>query len=254
MMKWCVVMLVVMLTMPATQSAKAEQITIAVASNFTAAMREIVARFEQQTGHRVKVSYGSSGKLFAQVQHGAPFQAFFSADQAKPIALEKAGLVVPGSRFTYAFGGLVLWSSQPELVDEEAHVLKQGNFNKLALANPKLAPYGSAAIDVLKKMDLLEVTRGQWVQGENISQTYQFVASGNADLGFVALSQVTRQGAISEGSYWVVPAELYHPIRQDAVLLNKGKNSAATQALLRFVQGGIAAGIIKHYGYQIALL
>lgn len=253
MMNWCVVILVAMLTMPAIQNVKAEQITVAAASNFSGAMDEIVTRFEEQSGHRVKVSYGSSGKLFAQVQHGAPFQAFFSADQAKPMALEKAGLVVPGSRFTYALGGLVLWSSQPELVDEEVHVLKQGNFNKLALANPKLAPYGAAAVEVLQVMDLFEVTSAKWVRGENISQTFQFVATGNADLGFVALSQVMQQGLINEGSYWIVPAQLYSPIRQDAVLLNRGKNSAGARALLGFVKGEIGKGIIENYGYQVGM-
>ena len=231
--------------------AHAEQITIAVATNFIGPMEALVSRFQQDTGHRVKVSYGSSGKIFAQIQHNAPFQAFFSADQDKPIALEKAGLAVPGSRFTYAIGGLVLWSSKPNLVDAELQVLQQGRFNKLALANPRLAPYGAAAVETLQRMGLLQSTRGQWVQGENIGQTYQFVATGNADLGFVAKSQVMKNGSIERGSHWIVPDEFYAPIRQDAVLLKRGENSPAARALLAFVTGGVARKVIAQFGYQV---
>ncbi|MAR93228.1 MAG: molybdate ABC transporter substrate-binding protein [Pseudomonadota bacterium] len=227
----------------------AEQITIAVASNFTGPMEQIVARFQQQTGHQVRLSFGSSGKFFAQIQHHAPFQAFFSADQAKPRALEQAGLAVPGSRFTYAVGALVLWSADPERVDKAGRVLARGDFKRLALANPKLAPYGAAAVQTLAHLGLAESTRPRWVKGENISQTYQFVSSGNAELGFVALSQVMQRGEVRGGSHWRVPAEYHAPIRQDAVLLQRGADSDAARALLDFVQGPEARSIMAAFGY-----
>jgi len=230
--------------------AHAEQITIAVASNFTAAMRDIVAEFEESSGHQVKVSFGSSGKFYAQIKNGAPFQAFFSADQAKPETLEKDGLVVPGSRFTYAIGALALWSTKPGFVDDDANRLKTGNFNKLALANPKLAPYGVAAVEVLERLNLKESTVQKWVRGESIAQTYQFVSTGNTDMGFVALSQIMDKNRLKEGSTWVVPGELYNPIRQDAVLLMRGESSEAAQALLHFVRGDRAKAIIESYGYK----
>lgn len=228
----------------------AEEITVAVASNFTAAMNEIVTEFEAASGHEVRVAFGSSGKFYAQITHGAPFQAFFSADRAKAAALESDGLAVPGSRFTYAIGTLALWSRKPDVVDDEASVLKQGRFNKLALANPRLAPYGAAAVEVLQNLDLVQQTRSRWVQGENVAQTWQFVSTGNADLGFVALSQIMSRREIGTGSAWVVPKHLYSPIRQDAVLLRDGENSAATRALLRFVRDGKGAAIIAANGYH----
>lgn len=233
----------------ASATLHAEQVTVAVASNFTGAMKEIAAAFERESGHEVRLAFGSSGKFYAQIQHGAPFQVFFSADAAKPEALEKAGQAVPGSRFTYAVGGLVLWSADSGRVQGPG-TLKAGNFNKLALANPKLAPYGAAAVQVLDRLGLAQATRPHWVQGENIAQTYHFVASGNAQLGFVALSQVTRDGEIREGSGWIVPAKLHRPIRQDAVLLQRGANNEAAQSLLRFVRGDKAAQIIRSFGYR----
>lgn len=231
--------------------AVAEKITIAVASNFTAAMADIVAQFEQGTGHVVEVSYGSSGKIYAQIINGAPFQIFLSADQAKPQALEKAGVTVPGTRFTYAIGTLTLWSTNPDLIDEKASVLRQGRFNKLALANPTLAPYGVAALEVLRQLKLEEVTRPKWVQGENIAQTFQFVATGNADIGFIALSQIMNHGEITRGSAWIVPDELHEPIRQDAVLLRRGGNSKAARDFLEFMRGETVAGIVASYGYKV---
>lgn len=229
--------------------AQAEEINVAVASNFTSAMKEITAEFEKSSGDRVKLSFGSSGRFFAQIKNGAPFQVFLSADQAKPLALERAGLTVPNSRFTYAVGALALWSSQPGFVDNNATRLKNGHFNRVALANPKLAPYGLAAVEVLEKLRVKEATVSKWIQGENISQTYQFVSSGNADLGFVALSQIMVEGRIRSGSAWVIPAGLYQPIRQDAVLLNAGRDSAAALALLQFLSSGRGREIIESHGY-----
>lgn len=227
----------------------AETVHAAVAANFTTAMKELVTQFEQTSEHKVKLSFGSSGKIFAQIRNGAPFQIFLSADQAKPQALEEAGLTVPGSRFTYAVGALVLWSAKPGLVDSKYSRLKTGEFNKLAFANPKVAPYGAAAMEILQALNLTELTAGKWVQGENIAQTYQFVASGNADLGFVALSQVMDKGHIKTGSSWIVPRELYSPIRQDAVLLTRGQDSIAAKALLKYLTSDTARAIIHSYGY-----
>lgn len=251
MKRWFVVLITFVVYLSSV-NAMGEQITIAVASNFTNAMRDIVVLFEKETGNKVKVAYGSSGKFFAQIQHHAPFQVFFSADEAKPTALEKAGLAVPGTRFTYAEGTLVLWSSRDDLLDEQANALKEGKFNKLALANPKLAPYGAAAVEVLDKLNLTEVTRSKWVRGENISQTYQFVATGNADLGFVALSQLMKDGEIAKGSYWKIPSDFHQPIRQDAVLLTAGQDSEAARAFLDFVKTDKARAVIRAYGYQMS--
>ncbi|GAB3106043.1 molybdate ABC transporter substrate-binding protein [Pseudomaricurvus hydrocarbonicus] len=222
---------------------------MAAASNFTATMKDLTRSFEQETGHQVILSFGSSGKFYAQISHGAPFQAFFSADQAKPIALEKAGLAIPGSRITYAEGSLALWSAKPDFANQGEKTLVQRDFRKLALANPRLAPYGQAAMEVLKNLDQVDATRNKWVQGENISQTYQFIDSGNAEMGFVAAPQILKRGKITKGSAWIIPHELYNPIRQDAVILEKGKNSPATHELMEFMRSSRARKIIESYGY-----
>ncbi len=231
----------------------AEETTVAVASNFTAAMHSIAAEYEKASNAKVILAFGSSGTLYAQIRNGAPFQAFFSADQAKPIALEKDGMVVPGSRFTYAVGALALWSKHKRFDSIDATTLQQGQFNKLALANPRLAPYGAAAVEVLQSLQLEPSTKSKWVQGENIAQTYQFVDTGNADLGFVALAQIMCQGRVTSGSAWIVPQSLYRPIRQDAVLLRKGETSRATREFLQFVRSIEARKIIESYGYKTAV-
>lgn len=230
--------------------AHAAQIQVAVAANFTAAMKEIAAQFEKNSEHTLLLSFGSSGKFFAQIQNGAPFHVFLSADQDKPEALEQAGLSVPGSRFTYATGALTLWSARPGFRDETYTRLKNGDFSKLALTNPKLAPYGAAAMEVLEALELKQATEPKWVQGENIAQTYQFVASGNADIGFVALSQIMDKGHVKEGASWIVPGELHNPIRQDAVLLKSAKDSAGAKALLDYLRSDEARAIIHAYGYK----
>jgi len=230
-------------------SAVAADILVAVASNFAAPMRDIATRFEADTGHVARLSTGSSGMFYAQIHTGAPFHVFFSADQARPAALERDGMVVPGSRFTYASGALVLWSRDPGVAVAQARVLREGGYKRLALANPKLAPYGMAAVQVLERLDLVEATRGRWVQGENIAQTYQFVHSGNADVGFVALSQLIATGGLT-GSAWPVPAELYSPIRQDAVRLRTGEHNVAAKALMQYLRGAPARDIIQSYGYS----
>lgn len=233
-----------------TTSSYAEDIHVAVASNFTSTMKDIAEAFEDSTGHHVKLSFGSSGKLYAQISHGAPFQLFFSADQSKPIALEKNGLAIKGSRFTYAEGSLALWSIKDSFVDLTEKTLREREYQKLALANPRLAPYGQAAVEVLDKLNLTSTTRKKWVQGENISQTYQFVSTGNAELGFVALSQILNHGELTKGSAWVIPHDLYQPIRQDAVLLKKGTDSQAAREFMSFFTGSQAKKIIESYGYK----
>lgn len=229
---------------------QAESVSVAVAANFTGPMKELAARFKQKSGHDLKLTFGASGKFYAQIKQGAPFQVFLSADQEKPLRLEQEKQTIPGSRFTYAQGSLVLWSSKPGLVDAKGQVLKQGSFKHLAVANPKLAPYGVAAIDVLTRMGLKQSLQSRFVQGENIAQTYQFVASGNAELGFIAYSQVIKTNP-PQGSIWVIPQSFYRPIRQDAVLLNKAKNSAAAREFMAYLKSKPAREIIKGYGYQL---
>ena len=231
-------------------STQAEEINVAVASNFISPMKAIVSEFEKSTGHKIRLSHGSSGKIFAQIKHGAPFDVFFSADQLKPDALEKENFVVAGSRFTYAIGAIALWSKRPEGSASILARLKSGDFNKLALANPKLAPYGLAAVEVLDNLKLKQATVSKWVRGENIAQTYQFVGTGNAELGFVALSQIMVDGQVNKGSSWVVPDKYYHPIRQDAVLLKRGENSEAAREFIRFFRGEKVRGIVVSYGYK----
>jgi molybdate transport system substrate-binding protein len=233
-----------------TLSVHAADIRVAVAANFSAPMNAIAAEFTKETGHHAKLSFGSSGKLYAQIRNGAPFQVFLSADDVTPARLEQEGLAIAGSRFTYANGALVLWSGTPGIVDSRGEVLLRGNFRKLAIANPKLAPYGKAASEVLTGMGLLDKVRGKLVHGENIAQTHQFVVSGNAELGFIALSQVMKDGRLNGGSSWIVPDNMHAPIRQDAVMLSSAKDNPAAPALMRYLKGEKAHTIMKSYGYR----
>ena len=230
--------------------AHADTVSVAVAANFTAPMQKIAAAFEADTGHKAELSFGATGKFYAQITHGAPFQVLLSADDTTPARLEREGMAVAHSRFTYAIGTLVLWSAQPGTVDAKGDVLKSGDFKHLAIANPKLAPYGAAALQVMEKLGVATALQPRLVQGENIAQTFQFVSTGNAQLGFVALSQVMADGKIRSGSAWQVPASLHEPIRQDAVLLMPGKDSAAASALLTYLRGSKARAIIQSYGYS----
>jgi len=232
-------------------TASADQVQVAVAANFSAPMQAIATAFEKDTGHKALLSFGSTGKFYAQIKNGAPFQILLSADDETPAKLERDGLAVPGTRFTYAIGKLALWSAKEGVVDSKGEVLKLGNYAYLAIANPKLAPYGAAAIETLKNLGVLEAVQSKFVQGENIAQTYQFVASGNAELGFVALSQITKDGKLIKGSAWIVPGNLHAPIRQDAVILANGKGNAAAGALMSFLKSDKAKVIIRAYGYDI---
>lgn len=231
--------------------AHAAELSVAVAANFTAPMQKIAEAFEKETGHKLVLSYGSTGKFYAQIKNGAPFEVLFAADDETPARLEQEGQSVAGTRFTYAIGKLVLWSKQPGLVDEQGEVLRTGAFERIALADPRLAPYGAAAMQTLSKLGLADALGSKFVQGENIGQAYQFVATQNAPLGFVALSQVFAEGRLTEGSAWMVPETLYEPIRQDAIILARGKDNPAAPELMRYLRGDAAKAIIRSYGYGL---
>ena len=231
--------------------AEAAEVSVAVAANFTAPMQKIAAGFEQATGHRALLAFGSTGAFQAQIRNGGPFELLLAADRIVPAQLEGDGYAVPGTRFTYAIGRLVLWSRNPTLVDDHGEILRSGRFERIAIANPKLAPYGTAGIEVLARMRVLEAVHSKIVHGENIAQTWQFVASGNAQLGFVALSQIQRNGRLVEGSAWVVPETLHEPIRQDAVLLKPGKDKAAARALVDYLRSDAARAVIVGSGYAL---
>ena len=234
-----------------SQSAGAEEVQLAVAANFTAPMQKIATEFEKDSGHKARLMFGATGKFYAQISNGAPFEVLLSADDETPARLERDGLAVAGSRFTYATGRLVLWSAREGYVDDKGDVLKKGDFRHLSIANPKTAPYGAAAIQTLSKLGLLPALEPRFVQGENIAQTHSFIVSGNAELGFIALSQVFRDGRLGSGSAWIVPANLHEPIRQDAVLLAKGQSNPAAAALLKYLKGDKARSIIKSFGYEL---
>ena len=227
-------------------STAAEEIRVAVASNFTEAIRQVAGRFEQGSGHQITAVFGSTGKHYAQIKHGAPFHAFFAADVKRPRLLEEQGLGVPGSRFTYAIGKLVLWSPKADYVDPSGQVLKNGDFRYLALANPKHAPYGRAAQEVLGAAGLWQTLQQKLVRGENIGQTFQFVKTGNAELGFVAWSQLQRPGQPAPGSWWTISQTLYAPIEQQAILL---RDNAVARSFLSFVRSEEATETIRVHGY-----
>jgi molybdate transport system substrate-binding protein len=233
-----------------SHGAVAADVQVAVAANFTAPMQAIAAGFEQATGHRAKLAFGSTGKFYAQIKNGAPFDVLLAADDETPAKLERDGTALAGSRFTYSIGRLALWSAKPGYVDDQGAVLKQGAFRHLALANPKLAPYGAAAVETLNKLGLLAALQPKFVQGENIAQTFQFVSTGNAELGFVALSQVTEGGKLKRGSAWIVPTGLHAPIRQNAVVLARGRDNPAALALMKYMKEDKARAIIRAYGYN----
>jgi molybdate transport system substrate-binding protein len=231
-----------------TSNAGAEEVRIAVAANFTDATKIIAPLFEKATGHTTKVSYGSTGKLFAQIEHGAPFEVFLAADTKRPEKAEKENLAVAGTRFVYAEGKLALWSVDPKRFQSGEAFLKSADFDHVALANPKTAPYGLAAEQVMSHMGLFETLMPKRVQGDSIAQTFQFAATGNADAGFVALSQVKAWKG-DPGSLWVIPADYYAPIQQAAVLLKKGEHNPAAQAYLDFLKSDEAREVIERFGY-----
>jgi molybdate transport system substrate-binding protein len=229
--------------------AQADEVLVAVAANFAAPMQKIAAEFEKDAGHKVIVSLGSTGKLYAQIVNGAPYEVFLSADSETPRRLAQEGFGLDSSRFTYGLGKLVLWSPDASLVDADGEVLKRKRMKRIALANPKTSPYGAAAFSAMTQLGLLESLRPHFVQGENISQAYQFVSTSAAELGFVALSQVMVDGKLISGSLWRVPEHFYAPIRQDALLLNKGKDRQAALAMLAYLKGPKAQAVMRGYGY-----
>jgi molybdate transport system substrate-binding protein len=232
-------------------AARAAEVTVAVAANFYVPLRTIAARFEERSGHKVHLTSGATGAFYAQIENGAPFDVFFSADDERPARLEQEGLGVQGSRFTYALGVLVLWSAQPGLVDDQGKVLLDGKFKHIALADPKIAPYGQAALQTLSMLGLWDATEGKRAIGENLGPTYQFIASGNAELGFVALSQLRTDPKSAGGSQWIVPEKLYNPIRQDAILLQHGKDNPAATALLAFLRTPRVRELVREFGYDV---
>jgi molybdate transport system substrate-binding protein len=235
----------------AAAQTQAADVRVAVAANFAEPMKKIAVGFEQASGDKVLASFGATGKFYAQIKNGAPFDVLLAADVETPTKLEQEGGAVIGTRFTYAIGKLVLWSAKDAIVDDKGEVLQRGGFDHLALANPALAPYGAAATATLKALNIYDKLQSKFVQGENIAQTYQFVATGNALLGFVALSQVINdEGKLKSGSMWIVPDNYYAPIRQDAVLLDKGKDNEAAKALLAYIRSPEAKRMIQSYGYS----
>ncbi len=230
----------------------AEEVRVAVAANFRATLDEIVTRFEQDTGHTAVVSSGSSGKLYAQIRNGAPFDVFFSADVTRPKLLEEEGFAVPGSRFTYAVGRLTLWHPGAAVLEgNEQSILLRSDVRHVAIANPKTAPYGVAAKETLQALGLWEQVQDRLVRGENIGQTFHFVFSQNAQLGFVALSQVLGPKVNGSGSRWDVPVHLYAPIRQQAVLLRSGQLQKVARAFLDYVKDGKSRTVIERFGYGL---
>jgi len=243
---WLFMLLVLMMT-----PAMADEVRVAVSSNFSAPMKEIAESFRQDTGHTVRVSSGSSGKLYAQIRNGAPFDVLLAADDVIPQRLEQEGLAVADSGFVYAIGQLVLWSKSAGFIDEMGEVLRQERYQRLAIAEPKIAPYGMAAKIALEKMGLWNLLQGKLVKGESISQTWQFAATGNVELAFVALSQIMRGKKVNEGSWWLVPQHLYEPIKQGAVLLATAKDNEAALSFLTYMQGKSARDVMRGYGYEL---
>jgi molybdate transport system substrate-binding protein len=243
--------LLALLLAGAAFGARAADVHVAVAANFAGPMARIAEAFRAETGHRLKVSAGSTGKLATQIRAGAPFEVFLAADETTPARLIAEGHAVAGSAFPYAIGRLVLWSAQPGLVDAEGAVLASDRFRRLAIANPKTAPYGAAALEVLAARGLADALAPRLVTGQSIAQAYQFVVTGNAELGFVALSQLASPGQGRSGSSWLVPANLHRPILQDAVLVRAGQDSAAARALLAFLRGERARAVIQAHGYEL---
>lgn len=245
------VLLIAVLGCAAALPCGAGEARVAVAANFAEPLKAVASVLEKTTGHTLQITVGATGKLAAQIRNGAPFEVLLAADTLAPAQLEKDGLTQAGSRFTYATGKLVLWSADATRVDPKGEVLKGGQFRKLAYANPKVAPYGAAAVQVMDQLGLATALAPKLVQGESIGQTFGFVHTGNAELGFVALSQVLEGGRLKRGSIWLVPQPLYAPIRQDAVVLQRGAANPAAQALMRLLKSPAIQDLIRSYGYDL---
>lgn len=235
-----------------TAWAQAEEIKIAVAANFYSVLQKLVVPFEAQTGHHVKISSGPTGKLKAQIANGAPFDVFLAADVKSPKALEQGGFIKSGSRFTYSFGRLALWSPTANDAAEVEQQLNAKAWRYLAIANPKAAPYGVAAVSVLKHLGVYDMyKKGHLVMGENIGQTYQFVATKNAKAGMVAYSYVKDPKHSNQGAYWLIPAKWHAPLEQQAVITKKGQDKVAAQAFMDFLKSEQAKAMILTFGYSV---
>ena len=234
-----------------TTLARADVVQVAVAANFTAPARALAEVFARTTGHEARLSFGATGAFYTQIKNGAPFDVLLAADNERPARLEKEGDTVAGSRFTYATGQLVLWSAKPGFVDDQGAVLKGGHFGKIAIANPKNAPYGAAAVEAMEKLGLAATLQPKLVTGESIGQTFNFIATGNAELGFVALAQVLEGGKLKSGSMWVVPAQYHAPIIQDAVILKRAANNPAAKAWMELLKTPQSKELIRSYGYAV---
>lgn len=247
----CMSLFVTLVSAVPPSMSRADEALVGVATNFAEVMEQLEARFEQHSGHDLTVVAGSTGKLYAQITNGAPFDVFLAADRERPRLLEERGLAVDGTRLTYAVGRLVLWSPEATRISADgADTLRNGDFRRLAMANPALAPYGAAARQTLEALGLYERLGDRLVLGENIGQAFAMVATANAELGFVALSYVTSARNEIPGSRWDVPQEYYTPIRQDAVLLERGTGNDAAAALLRWLREDEARAIIERFGYR----
>ncbi len=241
------------LLMLSTSKVMADQIRVAVASNFTSAITELAERFEFKSNHKIVLIFGSTGKHYAQIKHGAPFDAFLAADIIRPKRLEQEGNALLGSRFTYAIGRVILWSPSDNIINSNVDILKNdslnyASFRHLAIANPKLAPYGKAAEEILMSLGIWKDIQSRIVRGESIGQTFQFIKTGNAELGFVAYSQLNAKIGPIEGSYWKVPQSFYTPIEQQAVLLNDNQTA---REFLQFIRSEESKKIIQSFGYSV---
>jgi len=229
----------------------AGEVSVAVAGNFFKPIKVLAAEFEAKSGHKVALSVGATGKLYAQISNGAPFELFFAADQKRPTKLVEQKLAVKASQFTYAQGQLVLWSRNSGVIDAQGKRLSSPDIKRLAIANPKAAPYGEQAVNALTKLGLYKQLESKIVQAQNIGQTYQYVSSGSVEQGIIAMSQVTVNGQITTGSSWIIPSDLYDAIQQDAVLLEKGKNNPVAQQFLDYIKSPSALNIIRSFGYEV---
>lgn len=231
--------------------AAAAEVRVAAASNFAAPLERLAVLFQKESGHTLKINPGSSGKLSARIRKGEAFDVFLSADEETPKRLMQEGLAVGGSRFVYATGRLVLWSVQPDMVDENGAILNKGSFAKLAIANPRFSPYGIAAQETLTKLIMWNAIQRKLDKGDDLTETYQLAATERADLAFIALSQVMRGGKVREGSWWLVPSTMHNPIRQSAVLLSGARDMPAAKAFLVFLKSAKAASIMRGFGYEL---
>lgn len=238
-------------TLLISQQLFAGQVNVAVAGNFFKPLKTLATQFESESGHHVAISVAATGKLYAQILHGAPFDLFLAADQKRPASLINKQLAIAGSQFTYAQGQLVLWSNNTQAVDKQGYCLFSPAIDYLAIANPKVAPYGEQSINVLKNLGAYAQLASKLVQGQNIGQTYQYLSSGSIEMGIIALSQVTDNGQITQGSYWLIPESLYQPIKQDAVLLKHGQHNAAALAFLHYLTTPAALQTIQSFGYKV---